>query len=189
MTLPTHGFYLAIPGGSGPFRARSGPRRTSRAGGFRTSAVALEPRMRQPLVRTLLALAAALSAACAAAGTAPAGRGGDPLVSSLQVATFADSVSFALRVTNAGSAPVELEFPSGQTHDFVVSRGGAELWRWSADRAFTQALVSETLAPGETRAFEGSWRVPAGTSGELVARGFLTAGGRRAEQQAAFRLP
>lgn len=145
--------------------------------------------MLQPLPRTLLALAAAVSAACAAAGTAPAGRGADPLVSSLQVATFADSVRFALQVTNAGSAPVPLEFTSGQTHDFVVLRGGAELWRWSADRVFTQALHAEALAPGETRAFEGSWRVPAGTSGELVARGFLVAAGRRAEQQAAFRLP
>ncbi len=145
--------------------------------------------MLQPLARMLLALAAALSAACAAAGTAPAARGADPLVSSLQVAAFADSVSFALQVTNAGSAPVELEFPSGQTHDFVVSRAGVELWRWSADRVFTQALRSDRLAPGETRAFEGSWRVPAGTGGELVARGFLTAAGRRAEQRAAFRLP
>lgn len=145
--------------------------------------------MLQPLARMLLALAAALSAACAAAGTAPSARGADPLVSSLQVAAFADSVSFALQVTNTGSAPVELEFPSGQTHDFVVSRGGAELWRWSADRVFTQALRVDTLAPGETRAFRGSWRVPAGTAGELVARGFLTAGGRRAEQRAAFRLP
>ncbi len=144
--------------------------------------------MPKTLVRPLLALAMALSAACAAAaGTARAG--GDPLVASLQVATFADSVRFALQVTNAGSAPVELEFPSGQTHDFVVSRAGAELWRWSADRVFTQALHGETLAPGETRAFEGSWRVPAGTGGELVARGFLTARGRRAEQQAGFRLP
>jgi hypothetical protein len=150
--------------------------------------------MPQPFVRPLLALAVALSTACAAAGTAPAAgttsaAGADPLVASLQVATFADSVNFALQVTNAGSAPVELEFTSGQTHDFVVSRAGAELWRWSADRMFTQALRSETLAPGETRAFEGTWRVPAGTRGELVARGFLTARGRRAEQQAAFRLP
>jgi hypothetical protein len=150
--------------------------------------------MLQPLARPLLALAVALSAACAAAGTDPAAgttpaAGGDPLVASLQVATFADSVRFALQVTNAGSAPVELEFTSGQTHDFVVSRAGAELWRWSADLMFTQALHSETLAPGETRAFEGTWRVPAGTRGELVARGFLTARGRRAEQQAAFRLP
>lgn len=146
--------------------------------------------MPQPLARSLLVLAAALSAACAAAaGTPRAGLGADPLVSSLQVAAFADSVRFALQVTNAGSAPVELEFASGQTHDFVVSRAGAELWRWSADRAFTQALRGETLAPGETLAFEGTWRVPAGTRGELVARGFLTARGRRAEQQAGFRLP
>jgi hypothetical protein len=150
--------------------------------------------MPQPFVRPLLALAVALSAACAAPRTVPAagttsGAGADPLVASLQVAAFADSVRFALQVTNAGSAPVELEFASAQTHDFVVSRAGVELWRWSADLMFAQALRSDTLAPGETRAFEGTWRVPPGTRGELVARGFLTARGRRAEQQAAFRLP
>ena len=145
--------------------------------------------MLRPLARPLLALAAALCAACAAAGSSASGRGADPLVSSLQVATFADSVRFALQVTNAGGAPVELEFPSGQTHDFVVSRAGAELWRWSEGRMFTQALQQVTLAPGETRAFEGSWRVPAGTSGELEARGFLAARGSSAEQRAAFRLP
>lgn len=144
--------------------------------------------MLQFAVRSLLALAVGVSAACAAA-TAPPNAARDPLVSSLQVATTADSVRFVLQVTNSGPAPVVLEFPSGQTHDFVVTRGGTELWRWSADRVFTQALRSETLAPGETRAFDGAWRPAAGTGGELEARGLLTARGRPAEQRAAFRLP
>lgn len=143
-----------------------------------------------PLVtRTSLALALAAVAACAAAGVPAAGGETGPLVSSLQVETSSDSVRFVLQVTNASDAPVELEFPSGQSFDFVVARGGAELWRWSADRMFTQAIRNETLAPGETRTYEAAWRPPAGTAGELVARGFLATRGAPAEQRARFRLP
>lgn len=143
--------------------------------------------------RISLALAVAAAAACTftrnSVETSTTAGSTGPLVSSLQVETAADSVRFVLQVTNASEAPVRLEFPSGQSFDFVVTRGGAELWRWSADYVFTQALRSETLGPGETRTYEASWRPPAGTRGELVARGFLTAGGTQAEQQARFRVP
>lgn len=146
--------------------------------------------MLQLATRIPLALALAAVVACAAAGASSADGGSGPLVSSLQVETSADSVRFVLQVTNASAAPVGLEFSSGQSFDFVVSRDGAELWRWSADRMFTQALRSETLAPGETRTYEAAWRPPAAdTRGELVARGFLTARGATAEQQTRFRLP
>ncbi|HEV2146957.1 MAG TPA: BsuPI-related putative proteinase inhibitor [Longimicrobiaceae bacterium] len=137
--------------------------------------------------RLFLVLAVALVSACAAG--ALGGGGSGALVSSLQVETFPDSVRLSLQVTNAGSQPVTLDFPSGQSFDFLVTRGGAEVWRWSSDRMFTQALRTETLAPGETRAFDAAWQPPAGTSGEFVARGFLTARGHAAEQQARFRLP
>ncbi|HEX2187635.1 MAG TPA: BsuPI-related putative proteinase inhibitor [Longimicrobiaceae bacterium] len=141
------------------------------------------------VARISLALALAAGVACAAAGTSAGGAAAGPLVSSLQVETAGDSVRFVLQVTNASAAPARLEFPSGQSFDFVVERDGAELWRWSADRMFTQAVRSETLASGETRTYEAAWRPPAGVGGELVARGILTAGDARAEQQARFRLP
>lgn len=138
-----------------------------------------------------LSLVLALTGIAACAATVPA-SGGDssgPLVSSLQVETGPDSVRFVLQVTNAGPAPVTLEFPNGQSFDFVVTQDGREVWRWSADMMFTQALRSETLAPGETRTFDAMWSPPAGTSGDFVARGFLTAREHRAEQQMSFRLP
>lgn len=143
--------------------------------------------MPQIAARLLLALAVVMVPACAVG--AYGGGGSGALVSSLQVEPFPDSVRFSLQVTNTGSQPVTLQFPSGQSFDFVVSRGGAELWRWSADRMFTQAVRTETLAPGETRSFDAAWQPPVGTSGELVARGFLTARGETAEQQARFSLP
>jgi hypothetical protein len=141
----------------------------------------------QIATRFVLALLVVLTSACAAA--VQGGSASAPLVSSLQVETFPDSVRFALQVTNPGPGTVTLDFPTGQSFDFLVARGGTEVWRWSADQVFTQALRTESLAPGETRTFTAAWEPPAGTRGDFVARGFLTARGTRAEQQAQFRLP
>ncbi|HEX8903853.1 MAG TPA: BsuPI-related putative proteinase inhibitor, partial [Longimicrobiaceae bacterium] len=109
-------------------------------------------------MRPVLALAAlALLSACVRPAAAPApspapgdgaaGETSGPLASSLQIQATADGVAFSLAVTNSTQRPVTLEFRSGQTYDFGVSDGGREVWRWSADRMFTQALRSETLGP------------------------------------------
>lgn len=139
-------------------------------------------------------LAAVLAWACApvyeSPGEADAGRVPEPgLVASLQVETGADSVRFALRVTNATGEPVALTFPTGQSYDFVVEQAGRELWRWSEGMMFTQAIRMETLEPEETRAYTESWQPPAGADGELAVRGWLTAQEFRLEQRTPFRLP
>lgn len=68
-----------------------------------------------------------------------------------------ESVKMTLTLTNAGKRPLTLHFRSGQTFDFIVKRGRVEVWRWSHDRAFTQALQDVTLAPDETKRFEATW--------------------------------
>ena len=148
-----------------------------------------------PLPRAALVLAAlALAAACTPAGprddgpsSASAGTG--PLATSLSVQPAGDSVRLALQVTNASAEPLALQFRSGQTHDFVVRRGAEELWRWSADMGFTQALQTVTLAPGETRTFAETWRPPPGTAGTLTAVGRLTSSSHPAERSTEFTLP
>jgi hypothetical protein len=111
------------------------------------------------------------------------------LAASLQVENLGDSVRFSLRVTNAAPQPVQLTFPTGQSFDFVVLQEGRELWRWSADMMFTQAIRQEALAPEETRTYSASWSPPAATRGRFVVQGFLTAQEHRLEQQTDFRLP
>ena len=130
-------------------------------------------------------------AACAVAANSTGSNSTPPngLVPSLQVNTSGATVRFTLQLSNTGSTPVPLEFTSGQSFDFAVLQGGRELWRWSADQMFTQALRSETLAPGATRTYEATWSPPAGTRGEFTASGILTATNRRVEQRAIFRLP
>ena len=128
-------------------------------------------------------------AGCAANQPASEPASSGPLVPSLQVQTSGGSVQFVLQVTNTSSAAVPLEFSSGQSFDFAVVRDGREVWRWSADQMFTQALRSETIAPGATRTYTASWNPPAGMRGEFTASGVLTATNHPVGQRAIFQLP
>lgn len=136
----------------------------------------------------VLLLALALALGCAPRSATPDAQGAD-LLPSVQATTFGDSVQFVLQVTNTGDRPVELEFRSGQQFDFRVEREGREVWRWSADQMFTQALQRRSLPAGETLTYTASWRPAPSLQGEFTVRGTLTAAGRTVEQQARFRLP
>lgn len=110
------------------------------------------------------------------------------LAASLQTDVREDTVYFVLQVTNAASEPIDLTFPTGQTFDIVVEEGEREIWRWSADRMFTQAIRHERIEPGETHIYEGEWIPSPEVTGEFLARGFLTAQEHRVEQQSRIRL-
>ena len=82
-----------------------------------------------------------------------------------------DGLTLSLRIENAGPDPVTLGFRTGQRAEFTAYPAGegpagpdgdrAEaVWRYGAERAFTQALGSETLAPGEGVSYEVTWRSP-----------------------------
>lgn len=86
----------------------------------------------------------------------------------LVVATDHD-VEFRFTVTNTGTDSVELAFASGFVADFAVHRDDDEVWRWSDGRMFTQALQTETIAPGETFTHTGTWKDPKPGAYEAVA--------------------
>jgi hypothetical protein len=153
--------------------------------------------LRIPLLALLTGVLAVGCAPCppylAPAPDPRAPRGGlpvteSPLVSSLQVEPFPDSVRFVLQVTNAGEVPETLTFPTGQSYDFAVHANGAWLWRWSAEMGFTQAVREVTLAAGETLMFMETWRPPAGTPEVLAAVAWLTSSSHPVEQSTSFRL-
>lgn len=113
---------------------------------------------------------------------------GDELVATMSVETGNDVTRLTLHVTNPTSAPVELEFRSGQRYDFAVTRlNGDEVWRWSSDRMFTQALGTETLPAGGSIRYTADWSSGA-LEGEFVATGEVTATNRRVAQSARFEL-
>jgi len=113
---------------------------------------------------------------------------GGALLASVKATPFPDSVHFVLQVTNTSAAPVTLNFSSGQLFDFMVSRDGREVWRWSAERMFTQALRSERLDAGDTRTYTAAWRPSPRTPGEYVVAGVLMATNQRVRQETRFRI-
>jgi hypothetical protein len=59
-------------------------------------------------------------------------------------------VRFNLSVINTTARSVEVNFASGQAYDFVVVDSvGREVWRWSADRIFTQSVRNKLLGKGD----------------------------------------
>ena len=79
------------------------------------------------------------------------------LAASAKVAV-GNKVRLALQVTNLANHSVEVNFPSGQTHEFVIVDSlNAEVWRWSTGRMFTQALQNREVDPNETLSFREQW--------------------------------
>ena len=101
----------------------------------------------------------------------------------------AEKLRFSLRVTNNTPKMLELRFPDGQTHDFVVKDfAGKEVWRWSEGRMFTSAMRSETLkGKGET-VFEENWN-PKGEHGSFTAVALLRSNNFPVETTVQFVLP
>jgi hypothetical protein len=115
--------------------------------------------------------------------------GTPPLLATVQAETFPDSVHFVLQVTNTTDEPLTLHYSSGQSFDFSVRRAGRVVWRWSDGMMFTQAMKEGTLAPGETKRYDASWKPAPGAEGEYTVTGELTDRENRTAQTAAFRLP
>jgi len=101
----------------------------------------------------------------------------------------ADKLRFTLSVKNNTTKMLELRFPDGQTHDFVVKDfAGKEVWRWSKGRMFTSAMRSETLkGKGETE-FEESWDTN-GLHGSFTAVAILKSNNFPIETSVQFMLP
>jgi hypothetical protein len=101
----------------------------------------------------------------------------------------ADKLRFTLSVRNNTPKMLELRFPDGQTHDFVVKDfAGKEVWRWSQGRMFTSAMRSETLkGKGETQ-FEETWDTN-GQHGSFTAVAVLRSNNFPVESTVQFVLP
>ncbi|BAH39535.1 MAG TPA: hypothetical protein DGD08_14725 [Gemmatimonas aurantiaca] len=80
------------------------------------------------------------------------------VVSHVMVDTANGTVGFAIEVTNDSPKRVELTFPDGRTHDFVVlDTTGREVWRWSAGRLFTQAMQNRLLDAHDSAVYREKW--------------------------------
>jgi len=83
---------------------------------------------------------------------------GVELVPTLRVRVVVDTVFFDLVVANGGTEVATLAFGTSQRYDFVVrDESGAEVWRWSADRMFGQAVSEASVPVGGVLEYHESW--------------------------------
>ncbi len=69
-----------------------------------------------------------------------------------------EPVALTLTVANNGGYALTLSFTSGQRYDFLVrNESGSEVWRWSADKVFAEALGEEKLEAGANLTYEEIW--------------------------------
>lgn len=100
-----------------------------------------------------------------------------------------ESVKFALHVGNNTKKMIELRFPNGQTHEFVVlDSTGKEMWRWSSGRMFTQAIRNKLLKGREETVFAEQWNTK-GLRGTYTAIATLRSENHPVETSVEFVLP
>ncbi len=98
-------------------------------------------------------------------------------------------LTLTLTVSNPTSAPVTVQFSSGQQYDFKVSDAttGASVWTWSADKLFIAALTSVTIPAHGTFSYAAHWTPT--RKGNFVAEGTLVGMSHRASARAAITIP
>jgi hypothetical protein len=111
------------------------------------------------------------------------------VATTLDVTPNGERVGLALHVTNNTAKTVELRFPNGQTHEFIVAdASGRIVWRWSSGRLFTQAMQNKTVRSKDTLTLEDEWN-PRHAHGQYVAIATLNTDSHPVERRVAFTLP
>jgi hypothetical protein len=111
--------------------------------------------------------------------------GSQTLKANFAVAPDGQDIRFTLKVVNTTPRSVEVNFASGQAYDFVVVDSvGREVWRWSADRIFTQSVRNRLLGKGEAITAEEKW-APA-RPGKFTAIAQLTSSNYPVQEKIAF---
>jgi hypothetical protein len=81
------------------------------------------------------------------------------VTSHVMVDTTHGVVRFAIEVSNDSRKRIELDFPDGRTHDFIVlNDAGREVWRWSAGRMFTQGMQNRLLESHDAVVYAEQWK-------------------------------
>ena len=107
------------------------------------------------------------------------------LATKFDVTLDGSDVRFSLKVVNTTPKSVEVNFASGQAYDFVVVDSlGREVWRWSADRIFTQSVRNKLLGRGEAITASEKWS-PA-KPGRFMAIAHLTSSNFPVEEKVSF---
>src|SRR3990170_2887830 len=75
-----------------------------------------------------------------------------------RVFAIGEPVEVTVTARNVSSAPLGVVFNTGQRLDLIVRRPrGDEVWRWSHDKAFTQAIQTVLLRAQESVVLRVAW--------------------------------
>lgn len=97
-------------------------------------------------------------------------------------------VEFKLDVRNDTKKMVELRFPNGMTHDFIVyDEGGKEVWRASAGRMFTQAIQNKLVKSNDSATYAENWSAR-NAHGKFTAIAILPSENHPVEERVEFAL-
>jgi hypothetical protein len=97
-------------------------------------------------------------------------------------------VQFQLDVRNNTTRMMELRFPTGKTHDFVVEdASGKEVWRWSKSRMFTQGVQNKLVKGKEAAVFAEQWDA-GDLKGKFTATATLPSDNHPIEERVEFEL-
>ncbi len=135
--------------------------------------------------RSVVKPASATGSASGAGRATPDDKNEQTLSAELNVTAQPNEVLFVLNVTNGGGKRVEVNFPNGQTYDFVVvDSTGREVWRWAQGRLFTQSIQNKLLSRGQSMRISERWHAP--RTGRYTAVAMLRSTNYPVEQKVAF---
>ncbi len=97
-------------------------------------------------------------------------------------------VEFKLDVRNETKRMVELRFPNGMTHDFIVyDESGKEVWRASAGRMFTQNMQAKLVKSNDSVMYADNWSAR-NAHGKFTAVAILPSDNHPVEERVEFAL-
>lgn len=97
-------------------------------------------------------------------------------------------VELKLDVRNNTSKMIELSFPSGKTHEFIVfDESGKEVWRWSKSRMFTQGVQNKLVKSKDIAVFAEQWDAE-NLKGKFTAVAVLPSDNHPVEERVHFEL-
>jgi len=69
-----------------------------------------------------------------------------------------EPITFSMKLRNKGTKAQLISFRSGQRFDILLQNSkGETVWKWSANKRFTESLSRQTLAPNASFDFEAKW--------------------------------
>jgi len=108
-----------------------------------------------------------------------------------------EPVRMTMVVKNTSGEACTMDWPSGNSHSFVVKKDGRRVWNSSRCHAYTQAVVEEEWPAGHRETYKARWRQRSNgdcdqrrlvSAGRFVARGVFHGAGAESSERERFRI-